>query len=563
MIGFRNPSVSTASLSLLVSQLVISSCSNAYRDYIPETEYDFTISLAIMSHLKVDPNSAYGSPYGGFSRATASRLASIPLTLPSIDQELVDYEPIYMTTRDAAGKQYACRVYHEDEVEPETLDDSLFEPVVLKQHDTKPPAQTTESKVPEAAKAGGLSGTDDRIDTAKKLRDRVRKLSFMCAQMHKGWWSYEWCYQDIVRQFHIHIDNDADFVSNIQIQDVTSLGSYFERRVEVFHADDEESRDGEKKVPRPPGNPNALGEITDIHHQGGWCPETGKPRMTEVVLRCCSKDAVSRNKGMAMYKGKPLETNLLSMQGIVEESVCVYNVTICTPLLCSDYVEDPPPQKTPLENLKPSTVVDTRSSEKSLDASDVKDMAVVEILNTLFGRNKCMQSATGGWWMFELCPGRHVRQFHEVTLLDRITGVPRTEIESEHLLGIYNDEDDLVTKEDEWKHVVNQTKTGSSAKTGKSRLGNGAYYAQEYIFGDVCDHEDVTDSAIKAGEFGEGGIERATTVKYACGKQLEMNVKEDSTCHYIVDVTIPALCGHPFFKAPVSKRQVVKCLPVS
>lgn len=165
-------------------------------------------------------------------------------------------------------------------------------------------------------------------------------------------------------------------------------------------------------------------------------------------------------------------------------------------------------------------------------------------------------------WLFELCPGRHVRQFHEVTLLDRITGVPRTQIETEYILGLYDTENDLITKESEWKHVVNETKTGASARS-PSGGGNGAYYSQDYIFGDVCDHVDVTDSAIKAGEFGEGGIERATTVKYSCGNQLEMNVKEDSTCHYIVDVTIPALCGHPFFKAPVSKRQVVKCLPVS
>ena len=77
---------------------------------------------------------------------------------------------------------------------------------------------------------------------------------------------------------------------------------------------------------------------------------------------------------------------------------------------------------------------------------------------------------------------------------------------------------------------------------------------------DLCDHEDVTDSAIKAGAFGEGGIERSTTIRYSCGVKFEMIVKEDSTCHYIADVTVPALCSHPLFRAPVSKKQVVKCL---
>jgi hypothetical protein len=42
-----------------------------------------------------------------------------------------------------------------------------------------------------------------------------------------------------------------------------------------------------------------------------------------------------------------------------------------------------------------------------------------------------------------------------------------------------------------------------------------------------------------------------------------MTVKEDSTCYYIVKVSIPALCTHPLFQAPISKKQVVKCLPAT
>lgn len=200
-----------------------------------------------------------------------------------------------------------------------------------------------------------------------------------------------------MRQFHVHVDNEADSINNIQIQHVTSLGKYFERTVKVFQSDHNAGGNDEAKAARPEGNPNALAEVTDIHHQGGWCPETGKPRMTESIIRCCSPEVIARNKGSVLYKGRPLDTPLLSMQGIVEDSVCVYNVTICTPLLCSDYVEDPPPKKIPKENLKPSTVVDTRSSERALDSSDVGEMAVVEILHTVFGKNKCLQSGTGGW----------------------------------------------------------------------------------------------------------------------------------------------------------------------
>jgi len=105
----------------------------------------------------------------------------------------------------------------------------------------------------------------------------------------------------------------------------------------------------------------------------------------------------------------------------------------------------------------------------------------------------------------------------------------------------------------------NNKRSGPSASAG----GNGAYFYQEYTKGDVCDQVDVTDSAIKAGEFGEGGIERAITVRYSCNSELMVSVKEDSTCHYVIDVTVPTLCHHPLFKAPVSKTQVVKCLPIA
>ena len=93
--------------------------------------------------------------------------------------------------------------------------------------------------------------------------------------------------------------------------------------------------------------------------------------------------------------------------------------------------------------------------------------------------------------------------------------------------------------------------------------GNGAIYEQEYKFGEVCDHEDVAMSVIKGGNILHGGVERSSTVRFMCGNRRELvDVKEDSTCHYILDVTVPELCHHELFRAEVTKTQVVKCLPV-
>ena len=108
----------------------------------------------------------------------------------------------------------------------------------------------------------------------------------------------------------------------------------------------------------------------------------------------------------------------------------------------------------------------------------------------------------------------------------------------------------------------------TNARTGGTSGGNvwgegsGAYYEIEYTGGDVCDHTDVTDSAIVAGSAigTSGGVERSSSVRFYCGEMYDVAVHEDSTCHYIVQVKVPALCQHRLFRAPSAKKQVIKCL---
>lgn len=170
-------------------------------------------------------------------------------------------------------------------------------------------------------------------------------------------------------------------------------------------------------------------------------------------------------------------------------------------------------------------------------------------------------------WVYDVCHGRHVRQYHEADKFDAATGSHSRVPESVHMLGYYS-KDDLegFPNEEEILHVTNPSSDeniGTSKKNAAIKVSGGAYFEQEYTGGDLCDHSDVTDAAIVAGNVGEGGIERATTVRYFCGDEFVITrVNEDSTCHYLIDITIPDLCEHPFFKAPVVKKQVVKCLPV-
>jgi hypothetical protein len=132
-------------------------------------------------------------------------------------------------------------------------------------------------------------------------------------------------------------------------------------------------------------------------------------------------------------------------------------------------------------------------------------------------------------------------------------------VETEHILGQYDATTADAYPDEDWKFVVNATKIESKVAPG---VGNGAYFELHYTNGDVCDHSDVTDSAIIAGSTG-GIIARASSVRYYCGLSYAISVNEDSTCHYLVHVTVPELCKHPLFMAPLAKKQVVKCLPVS
>lgn len=610
--------------------------------------------------MALEPLTPYGSPYGGFSRATASRLAALPLKIPSISKEVqggiddTTFEPIYSTVRDNSGRQFSCRIYHEDELESDSLSDSVFDTPKLKkkkkskndnpsssnEHEmdeqkegweenfpddpSKFQGSSTKSDMPDVGDSHTHTSTTtsasvsslklseigfDPIILGHTIQQRLTKLTGLCAQLHpSSWWSYEWCHQETVKQFHVKVSKSSnEKIQSFELEHITSLGSFSGRRIEVATTDtgddtipaNEKSRDltqGKKEI----------GRVVDTFVGGGTCPNSGKPRVTEATFRCCSKRYIEKNKGGVLKNGNQIDTDLVSVFQATEDSdmVCHYNITLCTPLLCEDYDDvdgtaGSSASKPINKKSNPITALDQLFEKNAkgkglnleLDPSEAEKMTVVDILEWTFGKTKnfCIRSQTGGWWGYEFCPGDYVRQYHEeeANLMEKIAGFTTSQSKglTEHVLGRFVPEDhEGVTKENEWEHVVNATTPTSGSKfrsplkgsndnnkkSPKSQNGpstnaggNGAYYFQEYTKGDVCDHEDVTDSAIKAGEFGEGGIERAITVRYSCSNDFIISVKEDSTCHYIIDVTVPTLCHHPLFRAPVSKRQVLKCLPTT
>lgn len=122
-----------------------------------------------------------------------------------------------------------------------------------------------------------------------------------------------------------------------------------------------------------------------------------------------------RTKSGVLYNGRPHQTDLLALANIAEldkDKVCVYNATVCTPLLCENYGEG---EKLATlksgfheisENAFPPTAERAAEEQKEMEAAATAGahdlLSVREILDLMFGKRKrpaCMQFSTGGWYV--------------------------------------------------------------------------------------------------------------------------------------------------------------------
>ena len=492
-------------------------------------EYDFSI---------LDPYTIYGSPYGGFSRASTGRLARLPLVLPAKTQSsstsqvdegssTEDSLSSTMIIRDYKGRAYACRVYPEDQLEPPSDRESLFQPPRLRDPSVNYSPQDTSSEgtTMEASHDVPEVRPPPRTEEATLaiILQNMHKLKDICGQIHKGWWSYQWCYQREISQFHIEIKGKGQ---KLEIKDTSSLGHYSSRTFDIVVPDNPT-----KYPPNPFIDPTKeypkqeLGRITEGYTEGDSC--NGTPRETEVVYQCCDDEYMDVGRHKLQKHGELVQATHTSILDVEEskDTPCKYKMNICTELLCDTDAKKPP------ATLK-----------------DASNMTILGILDASIG-NFCIHTVNTGWWTYELCHSKHLRQYHASS------GPVARKKEDEYILGKYPN---AVSADDspDYEKIFNNTDTTKGS-------GNHAYYEIEYVGGDVCDATDVTDRAIVAGNRGSEKLQRASTVRYYCGSEPGLYVSEDSTCHYVAEVYVPALCQHPLFKAPAVKRELVKCLPVN
>ncbi|XP_031779980.1 endoplasmic reticulum lectin 1 isoform X1 [Nasonia vitripennis] len=122
-----------------------------------------------------------------------------------------------------------------------------------------------------------------------------------CLNGGTGWWKYEFCYGRSVTQYHLESSGSKT---------VVSLGVFNkEKHIEWIDANP-------NKKPKPIGQRK---QLSHFYSHGTICDKTGKPRQTEVKLKCVTNPM-----------GNPSSVSLY----LLEPKMCEYVLGVESPLIC-------------------------------------------------------------------------------------------------------------------------------------------------------------------------------------------------------------------------------------
>eukprot|EP00586_Coscinodiscus_wailesii_P003952 CAMPEP_0172484136 /NCGR_PEP_ID=MMETSP1066-20121228/11449_1 /TAXON_ID=671091 /ORGANISM="Coscinodiscus wailesii, Strain CCMP2513" /LENGTH=555 /DNA_ID=CAMNT_0013248439 /DNA_START=21 /DNA_END=1688 /DNA_ORIENTATION=+ len=552
------------SLSRLIPVIVVlllattTECNQHQLPFPPNDEYNFAI---------FNPESFYGAPYGGFARASASRLASLPLRIYgpgfAFHEEASDAEnenndendgekevspPTFhanphLSVSDYTGRQYACRVYKKHELSQTSREsDSLFTPPVH----ILPSDSDTDVPYPSPDDEDSTSPATSDIISVLNSENVLSKLAGACSQLHKGWWSYEWCHHKSFVQFHMSVKNERQngfVVAKYVVENVVKIGDWDHDNVIITT----DVSDGSSSLGG--SLPSGEIELNEEFTNGDVCAEFGgKARSATVTTECCEDEWEKLVKGRSK-NGHPAfnvmaavhsgNYDVAILKSVEEEEPCRYKATVCSPAACFDNV------------VKDAGSVGGQKTKREIKE---KDMGILAVLKRSFnGLPRGCLIKEDGWWTYEYCHGKYARQYHADYTVDTSSGKYHANINTMHMLGKYKSPKHTSPAEDHLQ-MLNTT-------TAK-------YYTINAIGGDVCGDEEIVDALVTGGTVTKKkkGIERSALVRFTCGDGMELvSVQEDSTCHYILDIVVEDLCHHKLFVEEVEEEneQIVKCLLVT
>jgi Glucosidase II beta subunit-like protein len=177
---------------------------------------------------------------------------------------------------------------------------------------------------------------DDDTAVVMEVGKRLAQLVDICAQLHKGWWSYEWCYARQVAQFHIHVQ-ETDIGPNFRLEDFTKLGKKSHRVVKLLTGKHKDRQHAPNDLAQ---GLNELARVEDTYRDGDLCPDTQQPRVTHVNLICCSQRILELRKTTQWNRPRAptttthvAENNSLQQQNgllvlfVIVAAVCSFKVT--------------------------------------------------------------------------------------------------------------------------------------------------------------------------------------------------------------------------------------------
>ncbi|XP_005737146.1 endoplasmic reticulum lectin 1 isoform X2 [Pundamilia nyererei] len=162
-----------------------------------------------------------------------------------------------------------------------------------------------------------------------------------------------------------------------------------------------------------------------------------------------------------------------------------------------------------------------------------------ELLESLFKRSSCSYRIES-YWTYEVCHGKHVRQYHEEKETSQISV-------QEYFLGnMAQKSQSTETDQAEKTDSVKPSETKVPTKNIEGQLT--PYYSVEMGNGTPC--------LLKQDQ------PRSTAVLYVCHPEAKheiLSVAEVTTCEYEVVVLTPLLCAHPKYRFKSSPVNAIFC----
>ncbi|CAB0043885.1 unnamed protein product [Trichogramma brassicae] len=297
-----------------------------------------------------------------------------------------------------------------------------------------------------------------------------------CSYSLESYWTYELCHGNYVKQYHEERDG-----KKIKIQKY-DLGKIDQAQIKKLSAKyDELAKNPNRKAEIPVKKIDGINmpyveiEMTD----GTMCDLNDKPRSIKVLYVC-------------YQHGKQ------EIYSIKETATCEYETIVLTPLLCGhpDYRAHDSEENT--INCRPKD--NAPKKPRSLMALEAESLKL---------RNK--KYTGNGWWKYEFCYGRSVRQYHIESTGSKVVVN----------LGLFDKE-----KHIEWINANPNKKPKPLAQRKE--------LSHFYGSGTTCD---------------KTGKPRQTEVKFKCvtnpaGSQssVSLYLLEPNTCEYVLGVESPLIC---------------------